>query len=127
MPVPFEVISKEFTTENLLKKGMTLTDMQNIDFDGGKAFLLKANQQANSMNYLKEMLIFGEDKKTIMVVGIYPETYKELSVPVHQSLLSSAYNKDQDSDPQKAAKFSIDVTGTGFKFDTYLAGALGYS
>ncbi|HLG38358.1 MAG TPA: hypothetical protein VI461_01780 [Chitinophagaceae bacterium] len=127
LPADYTTIVKSFTADALKAKGMTLIDQQTIDFRNAKATLVKVNQKANGTTYLKQILIFGDSSKTVMINGIYPEEFKTFETAIKNSLLSAYYNPDQIDNGENAADFKIDVSGTPFKFTKYLAGSLSYT
>jgi hypothetical protein len=127
LPADYTIIVNSFTADAFKSKGMTLIDRQTIDFRNSKATLLKVSQKGNGITYLKQMLVFGDSLKTIMVNGIYPEEIKNIEPDIKSSLLSAYYNPDQNDNGENAANVKIDVRGTSFKFTKYLAGTLTYT
>jgi hypothetical protein len=127
MPAPVQTIAESFTANELKAKGMTLLEKKLIDYNGSKATFVKLSQAANGTIYLKQILIFGDTKHTVIVNGIYPEANKGAEAGLKDALLSTVYNVSQDDNPADAAKFSVDVSGTEFKLIKYMAGNLVYS
>lgn len=127
IPAPMQTIIEGFTADALKAKGMTLIDKETIEFNNSKATYIKVSQQANGTTYLKQILIFGDSKKTVLVNGIYPEASKNIEADIKTSLLSSSYNENQNENPLDAAKFKIDVSGTDFKLTKYISGSLIYT
>ncbi len=127
LPVPYLSIIEGFTADALRSKGMTLRDQQTIDFNNGKASLFYVEQYANSMKYLKQIIIFGDEKKTIMINGIYPKVSEFVAGIVKESLLSTLYNDTINDDPLEVAAFSVDANNTPFKHVKYMSGGLIYS
>nr|WP_294934898.1 hypothetical protein [uncultured Flavobacterium sp.] len=93
LPTSYSVMSNAFTSEALKSKGMILISKETINFNNGKATYFKIKQEVNGQHYLKQLLMFGNDNKTIMVNGIYPETAK-IENEVKESVLSTSYNED---------------------------------
>jgi hypothetical protein len=127
LPAPYAELSKAFTADALKSKGMKLIAKETIDFNQGKATFLTVSQEAGGTNYLKQILMFGDADKTVMINGIYPEAIKVVEPQIKASLLSTVYDAAQPDDPLAAANFSIEVSGTNFKFAKYLSGSLMYS
>ena len=127
LPGPYNSIIASFTKEDLKLQGMLLLGMETVDFNSSKATLIKASQEASGSTYLKQILIFGDSSKTVLVNGIYPEESKNIENDIKTSILSISYNEDQNDDPLKAAQFEIDVTGSDFKIAKNIAGALAYT
>jgi hypothetical protein len=127
IPAPYQSLVDGFTAEALKSKGMTLIKKQTIDFNGSKANLINITQPANGTNYLKQMLVFGDTKVTVVVNGIYPEASKDLETEIKNALLSTVYNSLQNDNPVEAATFTIDIKDTDFKLIKYMSGSLLYS
>ena len=127
IPAPYQSLVDGFTAEALKSKGMTLIKKQTIDFNGSKATLINITQPANGTTYLKQMLVFGDTKGTVLVNGIYPEASKDLEPKIKNALLSTVYNNLQNDNPLEAASFTIDIKDTEFKLIKYISGSLLYS
>lgn len=127
LPAPYQQIVDGFTAEALKTRGMTLISKQTIDFNHSKATLLELSQPANGTTYLKQILIFGDPKGTVMVNGIYPESSKAIEPQIKEALLSTVYNNAQNDNPLDAAPFTIDTKDTDFQFVKYISGSLLYS
>lgn len=127
LPWPYQTLIEGFTAEALKTKGMTLISEQAIDFNNSKATLLNVTQPANGITYIKQMLIFGDTKETVLVNGIYPEASKSLEAKIKDALLSTVYNASQNVNPLDAATFTIDVKDTDFKIVKFMSGSLLYS
>lgn len=127
LPAPYNTIVTSFTADGLKNKGMTLIEKKEVIHQGAKATFFKVSQPANGITYLKQMLLFGDDTKTVMVNGIYPEQSKAIEEDLRISLMSTLYNESQSASPEETAPFKIDVSGTDFKFSKSLTGSLLYS
>jgi hypothetical protein len=127
IPAPFQSIADGFTAEGLKSRGMTLIKKETIDFRGSKATFINLTQPANGTTYIKQILVFGDTKVTVMVNGIYPEASKDIGSQIKDALLSTVYNISQNDNPLEAASFSIDIKDTDFKLVKYMAGSLIYS
>lgn len=127
LPAPYQSLVDGFTAEALKSRGMTLIKKQTIDFNGSKATLINLTQSANGTTYIKQMLVFGDTKGTVLVNGIYPEASKEIEGQIKVALFSTVYNISQNDNPLEAATFAIDVQDTDFKLIKYMSGSLLYS
>jgi hypothetical protein len=127
LPAPYQQIVDGFTAEALKTRGMMLVSKQTVDHNNGKATLISVTQPANGTNYLKQILIFGDSKGTVMVNGIYPEAANNLEEKIKTALFSTVFNAAQDDNPLEAVPFSISVEGTEFKVAKFMSGSLLYS
>jgi hypothetical protein len=127
IPAPYQSIVDGFTADALKTRGMTLISKQIIDFNNSKAALFHVTQPANGATYLKQMLVFGDTRQTVLVNGIYPEASKSIERQIKETLLSTVYNASQNDNPLEAATFTIDISGTEFRLIKYMSGSLLYS
>lgn len=127
LPAPYQQLVDGFTAEALKTRGMTLISKQTIDLNKSKATYIKVSQPANGTIYLKQILIFGDPKETVLVNGIYPESSKGIEPQIMEALLSTVYDSSEDDNPLEAASFSIDTKDTDFKLNKYMSGSLLYS
>ena len=127
LPAPYQTMADGFTADALKTRGMTLLDKQAIDFNNAKATFIKVKQSANGTTYLKQILVFGDTKGTVLVNGIYPEASKDIEDKIKDALLSTVYNAAQSDNALDAATFTIDISNTDFKLIKYISGSLLYS
>ena len=127
IPAPYQSIIEGFTKEAMKAKGMTLVRKETIDFNNSTATLMNVTQPANGTTYIKQMLVFGDEKVTVLVNGIYPESAKNLESSMKEALLSTVYTAEQNENPLDAATFTVDVEGTDLKLVKYMSGSLLYS
>ena len=127
LPSSYLFISESFNAENLKSNGMTLISKESVDFNNSKATYIKVSQNANGVKYLKQLLMFGNENKTVLVNGIYPEKFKSIENEIKTSIFSTKYNENQNENSLEAVDFEIDVTNTDFKFTKYLSGTIIYT
>lgn len=127
LPAPLQATSEGFTPAALQAKGMQLVDKQLIDFAGGKATYLLLSQQAQGQTILKQVLLFGDSRKTVMLNGAYPESSKALEKEIRAALVSASYADGRNGDPFAAARYRLDMSGTPFRFAQNVTGSLIYS
>ena len=116
LPTDFAELDKSFTKDALKSKGITLISKEKVKHNNSDASLIKVSQKGNGINYLKQILVFGEDSKTVIVNAVYPEKYKSFENEIYKSLLTVKYDDKQISDPLSAAPFSINTDGTSYQF-----------
>ncbi|AMM50011.1 hypothetical protein TH61_00810 [Rufibacter sp. DG15C] len=126
-PVSTREILNSFTPEVLAKQGMKFSKKEEIQHQNAPALLLYVTQEVYGKTYQKQVLVFGDSTKSVMVNGLYPIDYPSIGSEIHKSLLSSSLNKNQNENFEEAAKFRIDTKGTDFKVASFLAGGLTYT
>lgn len=126
-PASYAELVKGFTKEALKTKGMELISKETVSYQQKEATLYKVSQVANGITYLKQILLFGDLKNTVMVNGIYPELFSAQEKAMRTSLFSIKMNEKQIANPLEAAPYAIDVSGTSYVFVKSMAGSLLYS
>lgn len=127
LPAPYQQIVNAWTPEALKTKGMDLTSKEIVDINNSKVTLFHVTQSANGTQYLKQILVFGNENKTVIVNGIYPESSKDIEASVKKSILTIKQEATLNSNPEESVKFTIDVSGTGFTFTKNMSGTLLYT
>jgi hypothetical protein len=127
LPAPYLTLVNGFTKEALKLRQMTLISKEKIVFNYADATFFNVSQPANGITYLKQMLVFGDASKTVLVNGIYPDSLKNSEAIIKESLLSTIYDDSQNDNPLDAATFTIETLGTDFKVVKYFSGSLLYS
>jgi len=127
IPTSYSSLVSGFTKEALKTKGMNLLSKENVRYKNSDAMLFKVSQKANGINYLKQVLLFGDKAKTVMVNGIYPEQAKDSENEIKKSLFTIERNEKLVEKPLESVNFSINVDGTDYKLVKSLAGSLLYS
>lgn len=124
LPAPVQLLAGSFTAEALRTKGMELVERQDVDLPAEKGTFFRVRQQAGGTTYLKQILLFGDSLKTVMVTATCPEVHNSLEGALRQSLLSAARQEGPEPDQLEAAAFTIDVRGTALQPARYMAGSL---
>jgi hypothetical protein len=111
MPAPSQEVARGMTVERLAAAGMTLLATRTVRVDGSDATLLHVGQAANGVAYHKWMLIAGDEKRSALVVGAYPEAAgDDLAASVERAVLSSSCSAPPPGDPLEALPFSVRPT-----------------
>jgi hypothetical protein len=110
---PYDQVSSGLTDENLLKQGVIVSGRENLTFNNRKAILLKGTQKAYGMTFLKKILVFGNDKRTVIINGAFPEERKQLDSAVMVSMLSVQYDEKLE-DGTNNQVMVIDTRGTTY-------------
>jgi hypothetical protein len=117
LPGPASEMQKGMTREPLASRGMTLLRSQTVKARGGNAVLIHVSQSASGIDFLKWILIAGDAKQTVMVVGMFPKGAAEMSLPLKQAVLSATWSggagKPQPLEPARPYEglaFRVDPT-----------------
>jgi len=101
-------VRKGMTRENLAGRGMTLISTQTVMVAGKSALLLNVSQRAAGRNFLKWMLVAGDAKKSVMVVGSFPKESPALSLPIKRAVLSTKWSPSGPSSSFEGLTFRVD-------------------
>lgn len=116
MPAPYLQVRQAMTAEALATRGMTLISSDPVKVGGVDALLLHLSQPANGIDFLKWMLVTGDDKQTVMVVATFPkEAAAQFAEPLKQSVLSATRDANMKIDPWDGLQYRV-APGAPLKF-----------
>lgn len=127
VPEQFSEISKSVNKEDLHKTGVEVEKIEYFNINSIPAILVTGTQDANGSIYGKLLLIFGTEKETIIINGVYPKKETKIGDEIKKSMLSVYYDSDKIIDPFEAFDFTIDVSTTKLKFGKSMPNALYFS
>lgn len=100
IPGPYLKVIAGFDQDALAAKGMSLRSKKKVKVKGQTALLLNLSQRAYGQEFLKWVIIFGDQHRTQMVMATFPKSHvQELSAPLQKILLSVS--------PEKTASSSV--------------------
>ena len=108
LPGSASEVRRGMTRENLAGRGMTLLSSQTVRANGQSALLLHVSQRAAGMEFLKWMLVAGNEKKSVMIVGSFPKASAALSLPIKQALLSATWSASETAATFAGLTFRVD-------------------
>jgi hypothetical protein len=92
IPGPVADVSRGMTADNLATRGMTLISSTRQFVDGRQALLLKVSQAASGMTVHKWMIVSGDTRTTVMIVGTFPKDYEsQIGDVMRDSLLTARW------------------------------------
>jgi hypothetical protein len=92
IPGPFADVSRGMTSAGLATRGMTLISSTTRLVDGRQALLLKVSQAAGGLAVHKWMIVSGDAKSTVMIVGTFPEGHESaIGDAMKDSLLTARW------------------------------------
>jgi hypothetical protein len=128
LPGPFSQISTGLSNgAELKKRGLTLLSQEQPMIAGQKALLIQIQQTAYGQEFLKWILVMGNEKDTVMVVANFPkEQAKSLSEPLKRSILTTQWDQDLSVAPDQGLNFRLREQGD-LKFARRISNAVLYS
>ncbi len=113
----YDEVTQGMTTELLEKEGLRVVERRDIylqgDLEKEEAFpaqLLSVRQRVKSTEYFKWILMFGNDKKTIMVNAFYPleEKYSTpLKNELHATLMATQWDPKRRINKHENLSFKV--------------------
>ncbi|CAN5874643.1 hypothetical protein BH18ACI5_BH18ACI5_22510 [soil metagenome] len=111
VPSPMSELTRGITAAGLATRGMTLISSARQQLDGRPALLLHVSQPAAGSLFLKWMIVIGDAKASVMVVGTFPKSAEsELSAAVRESVLSTRSNVAAAPDHFEGLPFRVSAT-----------------
>lgn len=108
IPGPYSETTREFTAEQLEKRGMTLLAKEAVEIDGDAGVLLSVLQNAYGTMFSKWILAFGNANETRMVTATFPVSEEaNLSSELKSVLLSTQIDDTVTPTPGANVGFSI--------------------
>jgi hypothetical protein len=92
IPGPVADVSRGMTADGLATRGMTLISSTRQLVDGRQALLLKVSQAAGGMTVHKWMIVSGDSRTAVMIVGTFPQEYEvQIGDAIKGSLLTARW------------------------------------
>jgi hypothetical protein len=93
IPGPVADVSRGMTADGLATRGMTLISSTRQLVDGRQALLFKVSQPAGGMTVHKWMIVSGDARTTVMIVGTFPKEYEhQIGDAMKDSLLTARWS-----------------------------------
>ena len=108
---PMSVFSKGLTKESLAKGGMELLSSEKIALQGFEGFEFHVAQTASGIDFLKWMLVLGDEESCLMVVGSFPKAADDkLGAEIRASIRGGTWTPDQKIDFFEGLEFRFTPT-----------------
>jgi hypothetical protein len=124
-PGPFKKISAGFSDPSALKKkGISVLSTQQVKLAGQAGLLVYAAQHAFGTDILKWILIFGDEKESVLIVAAFPKEFeKKLSAEMKTSIFTASWDRAKNVSPTEGLNFTISEK-TGLKFAKRVSNSL---
>src|SRR5688572_23683795 len=107
-----EVVAGFGDPSALEKRGMFLVRKQEVNVNRQTGLLLRIKQVASGIPYLKWLLIFGNEKESVMIAASFPEVLeKELSEQMKASILTAKWNDKIQVSLTEGLNFTVAAKG----------------
>lgn len=111
MPGSAATMASGMTKQALADQGITLIASKPVSVGGRNALLVHLAQRVAETDYLKWMLVSGDENTTILIVGTFPRSAESaVSAAVQASLLTASWNAEAVDDPLEGLLFRVTPT-----------------
>ena len=124
IPGPYAEVTKGFTTEMLKTQGMDLRTKKDINVAQFKGLLVELEQSANGLVFSKQILIYGDEKSTTLINGVYLKDSLEVGKEIRQSILTTFVDSDSKSNPREALNYSVNENVGSLKFKAVMGNGI---
>ncbi|MCP4055244.1 MAG: hypothetical protein GY739_19825 [Mesoflavibacter sp.] len=124
IPGPYSEVSKGFNSEMMQKQGMELKTKKEIkvaEFDG---LLLELDQSANGMVFSKQIIIYGNEKSSTLINGVYLKDSLQLGEKIKESILTTFVDSKTESNPREALSYSLNENVGSLKFKSVMGNGM---
>lgn len=116
IPGPYSEVTKGFNADMLKTKGMVLKNKKEIKIANFDALLIELNQSANDRIFSKHIMVYGNEKSTTLINGVYLSDSLQLGQDIKQSILSTFVDTKWMSNPREALGYSLNESVGSLKF-----------
>jgi hypothetical protein len=113
IPGPFKEVSAGVTDPAALKKqGISVLSSQQIKIAGHTGVLVRVAQNAFDTDYLKWLLVFGDEKETVMIAATFPKQFaSKLSEIMKTSIFTATWDRGKEVSPTEDLNFTVSEKG----------------
>lgn len=117
IPGPFSEVTKGFNSKKMLSsQGMKLNNKREIAINEYKGLIVNIEQEANGLTYSKHLLIYGNEKSTTMINGIYLKDDIDNGKIIKESIETIIVNDNISINPRKTLDYTVNETVGNLKF-----------
>ncbi|MFV0531828.1 MAG: hypothetical protein ACK5MD_10395 [Flavobacteriales bacterium] len=124
IPGPYSEVIKGFNSETLKTRGMELKTKKEINIAEFNGMLIELDQPANGMIFSKHILIYGGEKSTTLINGVYLKDSLQLGKKIKKSILTTIVDSNLKSNPREALNYSLDETAGSLKFKAVIGNGM---
>ena len=124
VPAPYAEIERGFNADMLQTKGMELKAKTDISIAEFKGLLLELDQSANGMEFSKHILIYGNEKATTIINGVFLKDSIVLGEKMKHSILTTFLDSNLLTDPRGALNYDVDEHVGALKFNIVMGNGM---
>lgn len=116
IPGPYLQVSAGYNFEMLQKQGMELKTKKEVKVADLNGILLELDQTANGMAYSKQILIFGNEKSSTLINGVYLKDSIRLGQKIKEAILTTVVDTELKINPRESLNYSLNENVGSLKF-----------
>jgi hypothetical protein len=124
IPGPYLEITKGFNTDILKTKGMVLKKKNHINVGEYTGLLIELNQLVNGMEFSKHILIYGNEKSTTLINGVFIKDSLESGKRIKESILTTFVDNKLEINPRESLNYLINENAGNFKFHSVMGNSM---
>ena len=117
IPGPYNEIIKGFTSEMMKPQAMELKSKKEIQVAEYNGLLIELDQTANGMVFSKQLLVYGNEKSSTLINGVYLKDSIQTGEKIKQSISTTFVDPSLTINPREALDYTLneDVGDMQFK------------
>lgn len=124
IPGPYSEVTKGFNSEMLQKQGMELKSKKEINVADYSGLFIEVDQAANGMIFSKQILVYGDEKSSTLINGVFLKDSVELGKKIKESILTTIVDTGLNSNPREALNYSINENAGSLKFHSVIGNGM---
>jgi hypothetical protein len=107
-----EVSSGFLNSSELAKRGMALLNKREVNVNNESGLMLHLRQNALGTEYRKWLLIFGDEKESVIIAATFPKELEgNLSERMKASVLTAKWDRERKVPPTEGLNFTLTEKG----------------
>lgn len=124
IPGPFSKVTEGFNEEMLKTRNISLINKKEVKISNYDGFLMEVKQEANGMVFSKYILVFGNEKSSTLINGVFLKDSLEIGKKIKESILSTYLDSNLEVNPRESLDYSIDESLGNLKFHSVMGNAM---
>lgn len=124
IPGPYSEISKGFSSEMLETRGMELKSKKEINIAEYDGILMELEQSEYGMVFSKQILIYGNERSSTLINGVYLKDSLQSGERIKESILSTFVDSETESNPREDLNYSVNESVGSLKFHSVIGNGM---
>ena len=124
IPGPYNEVIKGFNDEILTTRGMELLSKKEVKIATLDGLIIEINQPAGGTVFSKQILVYGNEKESTLINGVYLKDSVALGERIKASILSTVVDTQLKINPREALDYVVDETAGSLKFHSVMGNGM---